>query len=148
MRKSVCLSIASLVAGAWLSGCGGEEPAAVATRPAPPTTVGSEAPSTPPPTAPPVQLRPGQEQDIFPFLVVADVETDEGKAPLTVRFKSEIQGGVPPYRFVWNFGDGTPEVTERNPTHTFATPGVYRVDLIARDAQNEVDSDYVTIEVK
>ncbi len=31
----------------------------------------------------------------------------------------------------WNFGDGTPSVTQQNPSHTFANPGNYMVSVIA-----------------
>ena len=32
--------------------------------------------------------------------------------------------------FQWNFGDNTPESTEENPVHEYASPGVYNVTLV------------------
>lgn len=161
IRGPLSLSLAGLVASAYLSGCGGDEPPPAASRPTPPPV--ATQPATPPgdrPAAtapsqpsgqsggPVVRVTPGQARDALPFLATADCDTDEGPAPLTVRCKSDLQGGVAPYKVTWNFGDGSPEVSDRSPTHTFTHPGAYRIDLIARDAQNDVDSDYFVVEVK
>lgn len=35
-------------------------------------------------------------------------------------------------QFLWDFGDGTPTTTERAPSHVYAHPGTYRVDLIGK----------------
>jgi hypothetical protein len=51
-----------------------------------------------------------------------------GVAPLTVSFTNLSTGDITGYQ--WLFGDGTTS-TERNPTHTFATPKVYSVRLAA-----------------
>lgn len=161
IRGPLALSLAGLLAGAYLTGCGGDEPPPVTSRPAPPTA--ATQPSPPPAGGPPAsapseagaaatqpgaRLTPEQAANILPFLVTADCDSDEGPAPLTVRCKSELMGGVAPYKVTWNFGDGSPEVNDRNPTHTFAKPGAYRIDLIARDGQNDVDTDYFVVEVK
>ena len=36
----------------------------------------------------------------------------------------------------WRFGDGTPEVSERHPEHTYAQPGKYEVCLIASNSNS------------
>ena len=36
----------------------------------------------------------------------------------------------------WRFGDGTPEVSERHPEHTYAQPGKYEVCLIAANSNS------------
>jgi uncharacterized repeat protein (TIGR01451 family) len=36
--------------------------------------------------------------------------------------------------YQWSFGDGTPWVNEQHPSHTFAVPGTYIVQLIVTDA--------------
>jgi PKD repeat protein len=51
-------------------------------------------------------------------------EPIEGLAPLTVRFRSEPQGGTGDYTFAWSFGDGG-RSAERNPRYTYNTPGTY-----------------------
>jgi large repetitive protein len=48
----------------------------------------------------------------------------EGQAPVTVRFRSEPQGGNGDYGFAWSFGDGGTSA-ERNPRYTYTTPGTY-----------------------
>lgn len=56
---------------------------------------------------------------------------NDGFAPATVTFVNESivpePAGIPSY--FWNFGDGTSS-TEVNPTHQFATAGVYPVKLV------------------
>jgi hypothetical protein len=48
-----------------------------------------------------------------------------GPAPLTISFAPV--GSPDLTRFKWTFGDGTPSVTERTPTHTYTLPGTYEV---------------------
>jgi PKD repeat protein len=50
-----------------------------------------------------------------------------GAAPLRVRFHDRSLGTVRSWR--WDFGDGTPANTERNPQHVYERPGVYTVTL-------------------
>jgi PKD repeat protein len=45
-----------------------------------------------------------------------------------VQFTDASQGGMPPYTYEWDFGDGTTS-TEANPTHTYDTAGEYTVTL-------------------
>jgi gliding motility-associated-like protein len=74
-----------------------------------------------------------------------------GCAPYTVAF-SNISNGGKSYR--WNFGDGSAEDTQNNPTHTFQTPGMYNVRLIAggqkscNDPTQTFDTTFVQVEVK
>jgi len=51
-----------------------------------------------------------------------------------VQFTDTTVGGVNYWR--WNFGDGSPYVYEKNPTHIFAEPGTYNVSLFAQNACN------------
>ena len=46
---------------------------------------------------------------------------------LTVAFNSNVNGL--PANLTWDFGDGTPNDTSANPTHTYASPGDYAVIL-------------------
>lgn len=40
-------------------------------------------------------------------------------------------------RYEWNFGDGSPESTESNPSHAYSTKGVYYVQLTAYSPTGE-----------
>ncbi len=48
-------------------------------------------------------------------------------------------GGQGPIQYLWDFGDGTTS-TEVKPLHRFATPGVYDVKLVARNAFGAAES--------
>ncbi|MFQ5771627.1 MAG: PKD domain-containing protein [bacterium] len=63
------------------------------------------------------------------------VNLSSGVAPLTVQFTSNISGGMSPYRYTWDFGDGNTSV-EKNPSHTFTQPGLYSVTLTITDSGN------------
>jgi PKD repeat protein len=53
-----------------------------------------------------------------------------GGAPLNVQFTAQATGGLYDIlAWTWDFGDGTPTSSERNPTHTYDNPGVYSVTL-------------------
>lgn len=52
----------------------------------------------------------------------------EGLAPLSVSFTDKSSGS--PTTFHWDFGDGTSS-SDRNPSHTFTSPGLYEVSLTA-----------------
>lgn len=53
-----------------------------------------------------------------------------GTAPLTVQFTSTSSGAN---AYAWNFGDGGTSPAQ-NPRHTYTVPGIYSVDLDARDS--------------
>jgi gliding motility-associated-like protein len=71
-----------------------------------------------------------------------------GCVPLTVEFKDTIATGQ---FFLWNFGDGTPEIRTTVPAskHTFTAVGNYQVRLIAVDSTtcNISDTSYTNIRV-
>jgi PKD repeat protein len=140
MNRILGWSVSSLALSLLvLAGCGGggvEEP----TKPTPTTAAPAAAPATVPSAA-------AEDDDIQPLIAWADVDVDEGKAPLTVQFKADIEGGKAPLKYVWKFGDGTPDSNEANPKHTYAKAGKYRADLEVNDSADDSDSDYVEIEV-
>src|SRR5262245_37404543 len=106
--------------GLVLSGCGGggkEAPAPAVTTTVPPAAApapGAQAPGTTLPGA--------EDEEAAPLLAWADGMPEEGKAPLTVEFKADVEGGTPPLKYVWKFGDGTPDSNEANPKHTYEKP--------------------------
>jgi PKD repeat protein len=125
-----------------LAGCGGGESTPTATTSA--TTVPG---GTPPPTAAGGE-KAADEEDSAPLLAWADLDTDEGKAPFAVQFKADVEGGKPPLKYLWKFGDGTPDSSELNPKHTYEKPGKYRADLSVTDSGGDSDSDYVEVDVQ
>ncbi|KUJ60677.1 hypothetical protein AR687_16745 [Flavobacteriaceae bacterium CRH] len=60
--------------------------------------------------------------------------------------------GVAPFRYVWNFGDGTPNATNSNPSHSFTALGCgfqnFSVTLTVTDANGEVNTVTKTVSVK
>ena len=69
-----------------------------------------------------------------------------------VSFNPVISGGAAPYKYVWNFGDGTPNSTESNPSHSYTALGCglqsFNVTLTVTDANGEVNSRIRTVSVK
>lgn len=61
--------------------------------------------------------------------MVADftASVTSGMAPLTVNFTDASQGGITGWN--WSFGDGTPNSTAQNPSHSYTTTGTYTVSL-------------------
>jgi len=62
----------------------------------------------------------------------------------TVNFTSTATGGVTPYTFLWNFGDGNTS-TLQNPTHTYNNPGPYTANLTVTGAENTQGSNSHTL---
>lgn len=71
-----------------------------------------------------------------------------GCVPLDVRFTDTLNLGK---KYIWSFGDNTPDVTQlgNTITHTFFNVGSYRVRLVSIDSTtcNISDTAYVTIRV-
>jgi len=132
--------LAGIAAFTVLVGCGGgEEP-----KKAPPA---APAPTTPPAAAatPPSTAKAGVE----PLAIFLDANTIEGKAPLTVNFDLDVDGGTAPYKWKWDFGDGQ-KATDANPklVHVYDKPGTYMVEVTIDDAGGDSDFDILEIEVK
>jgi gliding motility-associated-like protein len=69
-----------------------------------------------------------------------------GCAPYLAVFNNTSLGGL---QFTWDFGDGSPLSFDPNPTHEYASPGVYTVNLLEIDTTtcNKRDSTQLTIRV-
>ncbi len=71
-----------------------------------------------------------------------------GCVPLTVTFTDTLAKGK---QYIWNFGDGTPDVTQTSNTidHIYTAVGSYRLRLVAIDSAtcNISDTAYVTVKV-
>lgn len=72
--------------------------------------------------------------------------TTSGCPPLDVTFTNNSVNGVV---FQWDFGDGSPVDTARNPQHTYTRPGTFTARLVASNtvACRERDTAYITIRV-
>lgn len=125
-----------------LAGCGGGGGPSEA--PQTPTTV---APAKAPTTTT-AAVGKGEGEEAAPLLAWADGTPEDGTAPLTVEFKSDVEGGTPPLKYSWTFGDGTPDANEANPKHTYTKAGKYRADLSVTDSAGDSDTDYIEIEVR
>ena len=77
--------------------------------------------------------------------LTASAEALNGCAPHTVDFNNFSVGNI----FTWNFGDGSAESNEFEPSHTYTLPGLYTVQLISLDSLscNLADTAYIDIAV-
>jgi PKD repeat protein len=156
MRILGCSAALGTLITLTLAACGGGTPTsetpkpqtATTAVPAPAAPPPAAAPATPPTTAAGAKTGEEDEDMAAPLLAWADSDTDEGKAPLAIQFKADIEGGTPPLTYLWKFGDGTPDSTEANPKHTYQKVGKYRADLEVKDAGGDSDSDYLEIDVQ
>ena len=55
-------------------------------------------------------------------------------------------GGVPPYQYLWDFGDGNSS-TEINPTHTYTIAGNYTALFNVTDSKGNSSSDNTTVTI-
>ena len=79
--------------------------------------------------------------------IYADADADPdltGCVPFVVNFVNTSVGAID---YVWDFGDGSPTEIIFEPTHTYTTPGVFEVMLIAIDSNscNLADTTYLDI---
>lgn len=69
-----------------------------------------------------------------PLVASASIDATQGTAPLTISFTGQARGGVRPYTYGWDFGDGS---TGAGPaaTHTYGGGGAFKILLLVTDAQ-------------
>lgn len=61
--------------------------------------------------------------------------------PDSIQFTSSINGGVSPYTYLWDYGDGNFGFND-SVAHNYSSPGVYAVHLTVTDANGCTVSDY------
>ena len=72
-----------------------------------------------------------------PLTVSGSATPTQGPAPLTVQVALNVSGGTAPYAYAVRFGDGATSVL-RDPTHTYAGPGVYALHAWVNDTSSPV----------
>jgi gliding motility-associated-like protein len=126
-----------IVYQAMCGGCGGPS------SPAFPTTPGSLSPTNASSNCNLAALKISFDLGAVVAKATAFPES-KGCSPFTVNFKNTSTNAK---TFTWDFVDGTPASTTKEPTHTFYKPGTYKVRMIAYnpDACIEYDTSYVEI---
>ncbi len=93
-----------------------------------------------------------------PMTVSIQASTLDGIDPTVVNFTASVTGGLQPYSYTWDFGDGStaPPPTVNNPQHAFnagtstssGTPNCFTVTLSVTDnCQQTVSASSVTVRV-
>lgn len=57
-----------------------------------------------------------------------------GLAPLGTSLSTVAHGGTPPYRYAWDYGDGSGGPAANATNHVFSAPGVYAVSVAITDS--------------
>jgi PKD repeat protein len=65
----------------------------------------------------------------------------------TIQFNGTAWGGVEPYTWYWDFGDGETS-TEQNPTHAYTEEGKYEVELTVTDVDSQTATDDAEAEIE
>ena len=84
-----------------------------------------------------------------PPALSASIEADpvQGPAPLIVAFHGVPSGGIAPYTYAWDFGDGSGDAVT-DPSHAYATAGSYTARLNVSDATGNSTTTNVTIDAQ
>ena len=72
-------------------------------------------------------------QQVVAMQATANASPASGTIPFLVNFTADATGGVSPYTFSWDFGDGSSS-SDQNPTHTYSTAADYIVILTVTDS--------------
>lgn len=97
--------------------------------------------------AQPVPVVVAQVNDTW-FQAICFANRTDGAPPLSVQFRAVVVGGVPPYTYSWDFGDGTSS-EEADPVHEFEEAREYEVRLHVEDSDtNATDLEPIYLEVE
>jgi PKD repeat protein len=84
-------------------------------------------------------------------ILPSDLDVDAGgnyygEVDVPIQFNGDVEHGIPPYSWDWDFGDGTSHAYEQNPTHTYTEPSPpegYIVTLYVSDSTDKNGWDQV-----
>jgi PKD repeat protein len=75
----------------------------------------------------------------------ANISTKEGAA---ITFVGTVMGGIAPYTYMWDFGDGDTTSGNLTPTYTYANSGTYTVTLTVTDVQKQIGQSTLQVTVQ
>ncbi len=70
----------------------------------------------------------------------------KGDDQTPIKFTGSIIGGLPPYTFHWDFGDGGTS-SEQNPSYRYTTIGTYTATFTIRDGEGNESSDAANVTI-
>jgi hypothetical protein len=117
------------------------EPAAAA--PAAPAAT-EPAPAAAAPAAPAVDAAADKPE----WIIWADGDPWDGKAPLEVAFECDLMEEIEQPKYEWDFGDGSPKVNESHPKHTYQKAGQFTATCRVTDPSGGQGEDSVVIDVE
>jgi len=82
-----------------------------------------------------------------PPAVTASASPTGGPIPFNVTLSANGSSGVPPYTFVWSFGDGTPDASGAALTHVYRFWGVFEANVTLTDSLGDTASGSVNVTV-
>lgn len=91
---------------------------------------------------------PCEQNEDVGLMITAQANPATGTLPLTTSFSCTVDSGNPPYNYTWNFGDGSIENNEENPSHTYESAGDYTATLLVTDAKGQKSEKSFNIEVR
>jgi len=97
-------------------------------------------------SAPDIGAHEFEEIASIPLYIEMGASSTSGPAPLGIQFAGNVDGGKPPYSYLWNFGDDS-QSFEKDPFHLFNLSGIFNVILQVTDQTGTSKSVQISIEV-
>src|SRR5215217_5711802 len=108
------------------------------------TTNGTAGPTPPPPTN---DTGTNDTGGVEPEPLRVEVFWDSTDIPATYRLEADATGGIRPYTWHWDFGDGQ-EGNGEDPRHKYENPGTYTATATVTDATGQTASASMQIPVE